>query len=36
VFGLAWVPYWDVLINGEPAILPASVSALSEAQQSGY
>ncbi len=36
VFGLAWVPYWDVVINGEPAILPASLSALSEAQQSGY
>jgi hypothetical protein len=36
LFGLAWVPYWDVVINGEPAVLPASWSALSEAQQAGY
>jgi hypothetical protein len=24
LFGIGWVPYWDVLINGQPVILPAS------------
>jgi hypothetical protein len=32
VFGIGWVPYWDVELDGAPAILPASTSGLSEAQ----
>jgi hypothetical protein len=24
LFGIGWVPYWDVLVNGQPVILPAS------------
>jgi hypothetical protein len=35
LFGLGWVPYWDVAINGTPVILPASSSGLSQAQ-GGY
>ncbi|HEC23460.1 MAG TPA: DUF87 domain-containing protein [Chloroflexi bacterium] len=32
LFGIGWVPYWDVRINGTPVILPASSSSLSVAQ----
>jgi hypothetical protein len=32
VFGLGWVPYWDVLINGDAAIVPASSSTITYAQ----
>jgi hypothetical protein len=32
VFGLGWVPYWDVVVNGSSVILPASSSGLSRAQ----
>ncbi len=32
VFGIGWVPYWDVQINNSPVILPASSSGLSVAQ----
>jgi hypothetical protein len=32
LFGVGWVPYWDMLINGQPVILPASSSGLSLAQ----
>jgi hypothetical protein len=39
LFGIGWVPYWDTDINGQPVILPASSSGLSQAQDpslSGY
>ena len=32
LFGIGWVPYWDVSINSTPAILPASSSGISQAQ----
>jgi hypothetical protein len=32
VFGVGWVPYWDVQINNSPVILPASSSGLSVVQ----
>lgn len=32
LFGLGWVPYWYVTINGVPAALPASSSTITEAQ----
>jgi hypothetical protein len=32
IFGIGWVPYWDVSINGTSVILPASSSGLSQAQ----
>ncbi|MBN1310911.1 MAG: DUF87 domain-containing protein [Anaerolineae bacterium] len=32
LFGLGWVPYWDVAINGSAVILPASSSGLTQAQ----
>lgn len=32
LFGIGWVPYWDVSINGTAVILPASSSGLSQAQ----
>ncbi len=32
LFGIGWVPYWDVVINGASVILPASSSGLSAAQ----
>jgi hypothetical protein len=32
LFGIGWVPYWDVSINGTPTILPASSSGISSAQ----
>jgi len=32
VFGIGWVPYWDVSINATQTILPASSSGLSMAQ----
>jgi hypothetical protein len=32
LFGIGWVPYWDVSINGTPTILPASSSGISQAQ----
>lgn len=35
LFGLGWVPYWDVAINGAEVILPATSSGLSTAQ-GGY
>lgn len=34
VFGIGWVPYWDVAINGSLTVLPASSSGLSQAQGS--
>jgi hypothetical protein len=33
LFGVGWVPYWDVAINGSAVILPASSSGLSSAQE---
>ncbi len=33
LFGIGWVPYWDVMVNGAPMILPASSSGLSSAQE---
>jgi hypothetical protein len=32
LFGLGWVPYWDVVINNQSVILAASTSGLSQAQ----
>ncbi len=32
LFGLGWVPYWDVVINGNSAMLSASSSSLGQAQ----
>jgi hypothetical protein len=32
LFGIGWVPYWDVLINDTRLYLPASSSGLSQAQ----
>lgn len=32
IFGLGWVPYWYLIINRQPVILPASASGLSQAQ----
>ncbi|MBN1427930.1 MAG: DUF87 domain-containing protein [Anaerolineae bacterium] len=32
LFGLGWVPYWDVAINGSSVILPASSSGITQAQ----
>ncbi len=33
LFGIGWVPYWDVEISGAPVVLPASSSGLSQSQQ---
>jgi hypothetical protein len=35
LFGVGWVPYWDVAINGAAVILPATSSGLTAAQ-GGY
>ncbi len=35
LWGIGWVPYWDVVINGTSVILPASSSGLSTAQGAG-
>ncbi len=35
LFGIGWVPYWDVVVNGSPLILPASSSGLTQAQDPG-
>jgi hypothetical protein len=32
LFGIGWVPYWDIKINGQQTVLPASSSGLSQAQ----
>lgn len=32
LFGIGWVPYWDVELNGQSLILPASSSGLTQAQ----
>jgi len=32
LWGVGWVPYWDVMVNNTPVILPASSSGLSTAQ----
>src|SRR5574341_1169941 len=33
LFGIGWVPYWYATINSVPAVLPASSSGLSYAQE---
>lgn len=35
LFGIGWVPYWEVIVNGTPTILPASSSGLAYAQHIG-
>jgi hypothetical protein len=35
LFGIGWVPYWDVILNGNTMILPASSSGLATMQQPG-
>lgn len=35
LFGIGWVPYWDVVLNNNTMILPASSSGLASMQQSG-
>jgi hypothetical protein len=32
LFGIGWVPYWDVVINSAPVVVPASTSGLAYAQ----
>ena len=32
LYGIGWVPYWDISINGQQLMLPASSSGLSQAQ----
>lgn len=32
LFGIGWVPYWDVEVNATPVVMPASSSGLSYAQ----
>ncbi len=35
LYGIGWVPYWDVVINGSPTVVSASSSGLAYAQTSG-
>ena len=35
LFGIGWVPYWDVVLNNNTMILPASSSGLTTMQQPG-
>lgn len=35
LYGIGWVPYWEVTINGAPVILPASSSGLAYSQNVG-